>query len=104
MVSVSRSLWGFGSSYCRLRLPRRKQRHHFSIFAGLGITQTDCLSSVTLVFGVFTGSVCWWLVLVSGVEYWRNRLTPRRLDRFNQVLTKIFGILIVGFGLAAWVV
>ncbi len=75
-----------------------------AIFAGLGITQADYLSSVTLVFGVFTGSACWWLVLVSGVVYLRNRLTPRRLDRFNQVSTKIFGILVLGFGLAAWVV
>lgn len=75
-----------------------------AIFAGFGITQADYLSSVTLVFGVFTGSACWWLVLVSGVEYLRNRLTPRRLDSFNQVSTKIFGILILGFGLAAWVV
>ncbi len=75
-----------------------------AIFAGLGITQTDYLSSVTLVFGVFTGSASWWLVLVSGIVYFRKRLTPHRLDQFNQVLTKIFGVLILGFGLAAWVV
>ncbi len=75
-----------------------------AIFAGLGITQADYLSSVTLVFGVFTGSASWWLVLVSGVVHLRNRLTPHRLDRFNQVSTKIFGVLILGFGLAAWVV
>ncbi len=75
-----------------------------AIFAGLGITQANYLSSVTLVFGVFTGSASWWLVLVSGVVHLRNRLTPHRLDRFNRVSTKIFGILILGFGLAAWMV
>ena len=74
-----------------------------AIFAGLGITQTSYASSVTLVFGVFTGSVLWWLVLVSGVAYLRNRLTPERLAKFNQVSVKVFGVLLLGFGLAALV-
>ena len=74
-----------------------------AIFAGLGITQTSYASSITLVFGVFTGSVLWWLVLVSGVIYLRNRLTPQRLAKFNQVSVKIFGVLILGFGIAALV-
>ena len=72
-----------------------------AIFAGLGITQTSYLSSVTLVFGVFTGSVLWWLMLVSGVTYLRRRLTPQRLRRFNQSANKVFGALIFGFGVAA---
>lgn len=72
-----------------------------AIFAGLGITQTSYLSSVTLVVGVFSGSALWWLVLVSGVTHLRNRLTPQRLARFNQWATKVFGLLIMGFGLAA---
>ncbi|MGB3296881.1 MAG: LysE family transporter [Phormidesmis sp.] len=75
-----------------------------AIFAGLGITQTSHASSVTLVSGVFTGSMLWWLVLVSGVIYLRNRLTSERLAQFNQVSVKIFGLLILGFGLAALVV
>jgi threonine/homoserine/homoserine lactone efflux protein len=75
-----------------------------AIFAALGITQTRYLLSVTLVFGVFTGSALWWLVLVSGVAYLRNRLTPERLSRLNQVSTKLFGLLILGFGLAALIV
>ena len=74
-----------------------------AIFAGLGITQADVASSVTLVTGVFAGSVGWWLVLVSGVVYMRNRLTPRRLEAFNRGSTKVFGILILGFGIAALV-
>ncbi len=74
-----------------------------AIFAGLGITQTSYASSATLVFGVFTGSVLWWLVLVSGVSYLRNRLTPERLAKFNQVSVKVFGGLILGFGIAALV-
>ncbi len=72
-----------------------------AIFAGLGITQSAYLDSVTLVFGVFTGSILWWLVLVSGVAYLRDRLTPKRLFRFNQFSSKVFGLLICGFGVAA---
>ncbi len=72
-----------------------------AIFAGLGITQASRLNSVTLVFGVFTGSMLWWLVLISGVTYLRNRLTPHRLARFNRAASKVFGILIFGFGVAA---
>ena len=75
-----------------------------AIFAGLGITQTSHLSSVTLVFGVFTGSMLWWLVLISGVTYLRNRLTPQRLAQFNRGASKVFGMLIFGFGVAALVV
>lgn len=74
-----------------------------AIFAGLGITQTHYLTSVTLVAGVFTGSAAWWLVLVSGVIYLRNRLTPQRLLAFNRWSTKVFGILILSFGIAALV-
>lgn len=74
-----------------------------AIFASLGITQTSYLRSVTLVFGVFTGSAAWWLVLVSGVVYLRSRLTPEKLRRFNRWSTSVFGVLLVGFGVAALV-
>ena len=72
-----------------------------AIFAGLGITQTQRIASVTLVFGVFTGSMLWWLVLISGVVYLRNRLTFIKLAKFNRVSTRVFGWLIFGFGVAA---
>ncbi|MGB3786674.1 MAG: LysE family transporter [Phormidesmis sp.] len=75
-----------------------------AIFAGLGITQSAYLDSVTLVFGVFTGSILWWLMLVSGVAYLRDRLTPERLFRFNRFSSKVFGVLIFGFGVAALMV
>ncbi len=74
-----------------------------ALFAGLGITQTRVISSVTLVFGVFTGSMGWWVVLVSVVVFLRNRLTPQRLAHLNQISSKIFGLLILGFGIAALV-
>ena len=74
-----------------------------AIFAGLGITQADTAISVTLVTGVFAGSVGWWLVLVSGVVYMRSRLTSERLGAFNRWSTKVFGILILSFGIAVLV-
>ena len=74
-----------------------------AIFAGLGITQSDYLQSVTLVSGVFSGSLLWWLVLVSGVAYLRSRLTPQHLTRFNSFSSKGFGLIIVGFGVVALV-
>ncbi len=75
-----------------------------AIFAGLGITQSDYLQSITLVFGVFSGSLLWWLVLVSGAAYLRGRLTPQRLARFNRFSSKLFGLIIFGFGIAALLV
>lgn len=72
-----------------------------AIFAGLGITHSAYLDSVTLVFGVFAGSILWWLVLVSGVAYLRDRLTSERLFRLNQFSSKVFGVLIIGFGVVA---
>ena len=73
-----------------------------AIFARLGIMQTDYLQSITLVFSVFSGSQTWWLMLVSGVAYLRERLTPRRLNKLNALSSKACGLLIVAFGVAAF--
>ena len=73
------------------------------IFASLGITQMQRIASVTLVCGVFTGSLLWWLVLTSGIVYLRSRLVPKSLARFNQIVSKVAGGLIFGFGLVALV-
>ncbi|MEO0520165.1 MAG: LysE family transporter [Cyanobacteria bacterium P01_A01_bin.116] len=74
-----------------------------AIFAGFGFTQSNYLNSVVLVLGVFSGSMLWWTLLVSGVAYLRNRLTAERLSRFNQKSTKVFGAIIFGFGVVALV-
>ena len=73
-----------------------------AIFARLGITETAYINSVTLVFGVFTGSALWWLVLVSGITSLRNRLTAKRLTQFNRWSSRIGGLLIFGFGITAF--
>jgi threonine/homoserine/homoserine lactone efflux protein len=72
-----------------------------AVFAGLGITQNSPLNSATLVLGVFTGSLGWVLMLVSGVAYLSARLTAGRLAAVNRSLSRLCGLLLLGFGLAS---
>lgn len=72
-----------------------------AIFAGLGITQSNSARALALVLGVFAGSALWWMILVAGVGYLRQRVTPQRLARFNRSSTKVFGVLIFAFGVVA---
>jgi len=69
------------------------------IFAGLGLVAEgrDFAAAGSLVLGVFTGSLLWWLLLAGGVGLLRGRLTPTALRAINRVS----GILIAGFGLWA---
>jgi threonine/homoserine/homoserine lactone efflux protein len=67
-----------------------------AVFAGLGVVKTNVHYALTgvLVGGVFIGAGFWWILLssISGVF----------LKKFNYVrltwLNKIFGIIIIGFG------
>lgn len=68
-----------------------------AIFAGLGIgsTQTDYASSLTLVLGVFIGSACWWLLLSTLVSYFQSAITPSRMiwiNRFSGMIILCFGL------------
>jgi len=72
-----------------------------TIFAAFGITQGDYLQSSTFVFGVFSGSLLWWLMLVSGMAYLSERLTAQRLAKINNFSGKVFGSVIFIFGMAA---
>lgn len=69
------------------------------IFAGLGVVSThgNFLSAGILVFGVFSGSALWWLLLSSGVGLFRKKFTPSGLAWVN----KISGLIITAFGLVA---
>ena len=73
-----------------------------AIFTRLGITQADYLQSVTLVLSVFSGSLLWWLMLVSGVAHLKERLTPKRLSKLNTFSSQVCGLLIFAFGVAAF--
>lgn len=69
----------------------------FAIFASLGIVHSgqSYLSSSLIVAGVFCGSAAWWLLLCEGLTLFRRRITPKAM----QMINRIAGLLIAGFGL-----
>jgi threonine/homoserine/homoserine lactone efflux protein len=71
-----------------------------AVFAGLGIGSTDgdYVSAGILVLGVFIGSAMWWLVLSGFTGILEGLLNFKRL----QWLNRISGLIIMGFGLFAF--
>ena len=71
-----------------------------AIFAGLGLGAAggDFSSAGVLVTGVFVGSAGWWLLLSGGVSLFRQRFDQRAMGWVN----KFSGLIILGFGLAAF--
>ncbi|CAD5912236.1 Putative amino acid efflux protein YcgF [Planktothrix tepida] len=69
-----------------------------AIFAGLGLGSSNNYGDAgILVLGVFLGSALWWLILVSGVSLFRDKISSDTLHWVNRMS----GILIFGFGLGA---
>ncbi len=70
-----------------------------AIFAGLGLADSsgDYMDAAVLVWGVFTGSGLWWLLLSFGVSLFRGRMTPAWMVWVNRVS----GLIILAFGLTA---
>ncbi|MBD2480885.1 LysE family translocator [Planktothrix sp. FACHB-1365] len=69
-----------------------------AIFAGLGLGSSNNYGDAgILVLGVFLGSALWWLILVSGVSLFRDKISADTLQWVNRMS----GILIFGFGLGA---
>ena len=68
-----------------------------AIFAGLGIGNNggNYGAAGTLVFGVFSGSMFWWVFLSTIVNKLRSRFDVKRLVLVNR----ISGIVIMGFGI-----
>jgi threonine/homoserine/homoserine lactone efflux protein len=62
---------------------------------GIVIGGTSLETSLEFVFGIFTGSVAWWLILCGAIGSVRSSLTTRNLQHINR----ISGILIVCFGI-----
>lgn len=66
-----------------------------AVFAASGIAETNNYgSSTALVFGVFLGSTCWWLVLSCSVGLLRSQFNSQAL----QLVNRISGIMILFFG------
>ncbi|MBP2630203.1 MAG: Lysine exporter protein [Firmicutes bacterium] len=68
-----------------------------AVFAGLGIGETggNYMLVGLVVFGVFIGSMFWWLLLSGIVNVFRTTFDARRLKYVNQ----FSGFIIAGFGL-----
>ena len=71
----------------------------FAIFAGQGIgtSETDYVSSLLLVVGVFMGSALWWFILSGIVHIFKAKVTLTRMIWINR----ISGLIIMSFGV--WV-
>ncbi|MBW8446620.1 MAG: LysE family translocator [Arenimonas sp.] len=69
-----------------------------AIFAGLGLaSQGGGWSAVSLVAGVFAGSMLWWIFLSGTVALLHHRLP----ESFALWVSRISGVVLVGFGLVA---
>lgn len=70
-----------------------------AIFAGLGLVDAnaDYSSATITVLGVFLGSASWWILLSTGVSFFRTRFTTFALLWVNR----ISGLVIFSFGIIA---
>jgi threonine/homoserine/homoserine lactone efflux protein len=70
-----------------------------ALLAALGMgNQRQWGLTVFLVFGIFCGSMVWWIALSSIVNLFRDRFN----DRFLLVMNRCAGLAIGGFGVAAF--
>lgn len=70
-----------------------------AVFAGFGLPANNGpLAVAIIVAGVLVGSACWWLFLSTLAAFYREKLKPHFLAKFNLVA----GLLVAIFGLAAF--
>lgn len=70
-----------------------------AIFAGIGVggANKSVVSATAVVFGVFTGSTLWWLILTTAINLLRKKFTYQWLLWINRVS----GVIITAFGVIA---
>jgi threonine/homoserine/homoserine lactone efflux protein len=70
-----------------------------AVFAGLGFAREDIgyVSIAILVSGIFTGASVWWITLSTVANILKNQLSQQKLELLNRII----GIIIAGFGLFA---
>lgn len=104
---------------CPTQLPKRKSKRRLfsesflltltnpmtilgflAVFAGFGLpANSGPMAVATIVAGVLVGSACWWLFLSTLAAFYREKLKPSFLARFNLVA----GLLVAVFGIAAFI-
>ncbi|RIA00681.1 LysE family translocator [Cereibacter sphaeroides] len=98
-AAAPRGLWSTLAATFLLTLANPATILSFAaIFAGLGLArEADLTSGVTVVAGVFAGSMLWWILLAGGVA-----LAQRHLPRtFATSVARASGALMLAFGLWA---
>lgn len=96
-AAAAGSLWRDYASAFGLTLANPMTILSFAaVFAGLGVGASGSYAAAAvLVFGVFLGSLCWWLILSVAVSVLRTRLDQQRLRWLNR----LSGAVIFCFGL-----
>ena len=99
-IAADGSLWEDYATAVLLTLTNPMTLLSFtSIFAVLDAngTSQDYCAAALVVTGIITGSVLWWLILVSGTSVFQSRCNGRNLGLIN----KISGSVIIVFGIIA---
>lgn len=74
---------------------------YFGIFAGFGFADTkgNHLNGLLIILGIFLGASMWWLILTEGVFLFRKKIGGNLMVWINRIA----GVIIIGFGIAAWI-
>ncbi|MGH6718056.1 MAG: LysE family translocator [Alphaproteobacteria bacterium] len=72
-----------------------------AVFSALGVDQliANRANAVALISGVLVGAATWWMALAVGSALFRDRFSEKGL----AMVTRVSGLVIVGFGVAALV-
>lgn len=97
--SSARSLWGMYSTTCLLTLSNPMTILAFvTLFAGLGISESNKETGLWLVAGVFLGSSLWWMTLAGSCALVLKRLSPvwlRGIDYASALLLIAFSLMLL---------
>ncbi len=68
-----------------------------AIFASIGGLTVGGLGLITMIFGVFFGSLCWWLILAGGITKIKHKIS----EEIMKIIKIFSGIILFGFGIYA---
>jgi len=90
-------LWCFFSSFLMAILNPAAVVSFLLAFSAFGIEGTlDIVSGVSLVAGIFCGTLLWWMAISGIVSLFRKKITEKIYGRLNRIL----GVLLFAFGIA----
>jgi threonine/homoserine/homoserine lactone efflux protein len=101
---IDASVGGYLSAYSSIFLLTLSNPMTIIFFAGIYASigelgmQSGTSNAFSFGFGIFLGSLGWWLLLVSLVSLLRTRFKPEMLGSLNRLT----GLIIAGFGVWVW--